>query len=322
MGGIEKQALGGVADGELLLATLSGPTRLPTWASWFVELGATHARHAVRPNERRWTVVTVPDRRFAATLVAHGAVRAKARAVGQPSVTDRFANTFPGSRLTWIDSNGKSRFGRYDGIDDQRIHYHPRDHGGWGVRTSRLLEMATTFWPACEDDEFVGARPLANDSSFAVAAIGLPAEHFLATSRIDAIVVGTRTELEKDLNDRCFSSRGHAGALIDTVRPKDLVGLGQHHRSMFVPSVMDPDNLVRTACEGPSIFDGPAAYLRLRDELRSASNIIILDRWNPRAEDAAAAAVIERNETFIETADYPLQSPPPAIEVFGWTEEQ
>jgi len=244
------------------------------------------------------------------------------QAVRQPPIADRFANTAPDGRLTWIDSNGRSRFGRYDGIDSQFIHYHPRDHGGWGVRTSRLLEMATTFWPACEEDEFVGGRSLANDTEFAAAAVGLPIEHFLATSRTDTIIVGTRTELEKDLNDRCFSSQGHVGALIDTVRPKDLVGLGRHHRSIFVPSVAAPDTLPSVSCEGPTIFDGPAAYLRLRDELRSSSNIVILDRWNPRSEDAASAAVIERNETFVEGVGYPLPATPPAIEVFGWTEEQ
>ena len=323
MGNTDSSAQREVLSGELRLMNPSGQIQcLPAWANWFIELGAAHVRNDLPRGERRWTVVSVPDRRFGAALAAHGAIQAVGQKVRQPPVVERFADTTPGGRLTWIDSNGKSRFGRYDGIDSQRIHYHPRDHGGWGVRTSRLLEMATTFWPASEEDEFVGGRPVANDSAFVVASMGLPVEHFLATSRVDTIISGTRTELEKDLNDRCFSSQGHVGALIDTVRPKDLVSLGQHHRSIFVPSVADPDTLPALACEGPTIFDGPAAYLRLRDDLRSTANIVILDRWNPRSDDAASAAVIERNETFVESVGYPLPATPPAIEVFGWTEEQ
>lgn len=310
------------SDSELCWITPTGQVReLPRWARWFIDLGASHANSVVSSGQREWTIVTVPDRRFAAALTAHGTVTTMVRSIESPPVADRFASSSPGDFLTWIDSNGESRFGRFTGIDNEFIHYRRRDHGGWGVPTARTIDMATTFWPAEEEDAFVGGRPLAHDYSFAVSAMGVPAERFLATSRVDVVIVGVRTDLEIDLADRCFSSQGHTGALVDTVRAREAVALGQHHRSSIVSAAADPDTFDELGHVGPTIFDGPAAYLRLRDELAAPTNIVILDRWNPRSEDAANTALIERNQMFIEAEPIPIAPPPAAVELFRWTEE-
>jgi hypothetical protein len=181
---------------------------------------------------------------------------------------------------------------------------------------------AASFWPAHEADEFVGGRPIAGHPDFAIAAIGKPPEHFLAVSDIDVIIVGVRSDLEQDLRDPAFVADEYRGALIDTVRPRELVGLGQHHRSAIIASSSDPDVWEGSDCHGPAIFDNAAGYLRLRDSIEASTNIVILDRWHPRSEEAAAVARMERNETWVQ-ADSPCLDPvPPGVEVYVWTEDQ
>ena len=228
-------------------------------------------------------------------------------------MADRFSSMDPVGWLTWIDSNSEIRFGKF-------LRHRERAHPIPPPQSRRLgrLDNATSrhgrnFWPAPEHDEFVGGRPIANDPNFAMSAMGMTPEHLLASSGMDVVIVGTLTELEADQKDRSFSARGHRGALIDTVRPDETVPLGQRHRSTLVSSVAEPDSISVQSSQCPAIFDGPSAYLRLRDELASTSNIVIVDRWQPWAEDCVAAAVIERNETFIGTDPVSLPPAPP-----GW----
>lgn len=296
---------------------------LPKWAHWFIDLGAVHAVAKIPIGQRRWTIVTVPDRRYAAVLVAHGAIRAQLHRSTLPSVAERFADSEPGDFLTWIDTNGDSRFGKLSRVEDGRIYYTPREHGGWGISTSRPIENAATgsFWPSSEEDEFVRRGPAANDGAFATAAMGLPPDRFLAMDGLDVRIVGTRTDLEDELNDRRFIVEGHQGAFLDTVRPKGLVGIGQRHRSGIISASADLDDQPDLECVGPTIFDGGAAYLRLRDELAGTANVVILDRWHPRSEEAAKEALMERMQTFVESAALEVETAPPGIELFTWMEE-
>ena len=295
---------------------------LPDWARWFIAVGQATADNAPDPTHRQWLVVTLPDRRFAAALCAHGITCALARSTNILDVESRFADSIPGdSYLTWLDANGQTRFGRYLGIERGLIHYQRRDHGGWGPSARRTIDMATSFWPASGDTESVGAHDPAEHSGFALAATGCSAEQFLARSDIDTVIVGIRTEIENELTSDTFACSGERGTLIDTVRPRELVGHGQHYRSTVLSSASRPDQTEGSTCHGPAIFDGPGAYLRHRDSVSAHTCIVILDRWQPASAEAASTARIERNETWIEAPVPHLPPVPPGIEVYQWTEE-
>jgi hypothetical protein len=293
---------------------------LPDWARWLIDLGVAAVR---TPSDglKRWIVVTLPDRRFASALVAHGAVVAAVRSKRVPSVEERFENAVPGSFLTWVDGDGASRFGKFACLRGGRIYYHPRVHGGWGPTTHRPLAAASSFWPATAEDEFTGGRPLACDPCFVRAATGLPNEVFLAASSVEVTLVATGTDLEDDLCRRDFVIDGHRGSLRDTVRPRRQCPKGQHYRSTIVPATADPILVSQARHGGPAVFDGPGGYLRLRDAVCREVNIVLIDRWHPRAEDAAITARMERAETGVDATVADLAAPPPGIEVLRWAAE-
>lgn len=294
---------------------------LPTWASWLLSLGFW-AGCLPESDATYWVIVSLPDRRYASSLLAHGAVTARVRTREVPPVAARFEHAVPNDGLTWIDSNGHSRFGCFRGLEKDRIIYQPRVHGGWGVRTEKLLTHAETFWPADELEGFVGARPLADNPEFVAAASGVPGSRFLAASRLEVTLVGLRTEIDRDLTEQRFFSNEASGSLRDTVRPRHLCQAGEHWRSVVVASSAGPSSLDAPAPDAPTVFDGPQAYLRLRDQLNGSVNIVVIDRWHPRSGDAAATARIERAETWIEHDSLQLADPPPGIEVFAWAAER
>lgn len=312
--------LGEASDGLLYVRIGEQVRPLPDWAQWLIELGAAHCRSDFASEEKHWAVVTVPDRRFAASLIAHGAICARLNQAEWPSVRDRFAGVGEGTPVTWIDANNKARYGELLEMDDDFISYRPRIHGGWGLKSKRMYEFASSFWPANEDPEFVDGRPLADHPDFVIAATGMSAELVLGTSDIDAILIGNRTQLEADLTDVCFSVADTIGCLADTVRPRGVVSLGQHHRSAIISAVAQPEDVEGSTCHGPAIFDGASGYLRMRDAVESSAAIVVLDRWNPGAENAANTVQIERGETWISAKPVDVGPQPACVELYQWTE--
>jgi len=264
----------------------------------------------------------VPDRRFASALVALGAILAAIEVDDQTTVLERFTDCPVDGYLTWIDSNDAVRFGRYQGIRDGVISYAPRTHGGWLGTVQRPIEFADSFWPSSEECEFIGAKPAAENLRFVRSALGEHSDRCLQRSSTDAVLVGTRTELERDLNAQEFKGAVACdpGALKDLIRPKGIVAQGQHHRTIVVPSSSDP-GIVNLTNQRLAIFDGPSAYLRLRDSVSSVSNVVIIDRWSPRSTEAATAAMIDRNDTWLEESPTPLPPKPDAIELYHWMAE-
>lgn len=311
----------GMAAANLCWGNAAAPRALPAWATWLVELGTAAAAQSA-DGLTRWIVVSVPDRRFAATLVAHGAVVTALQRRAAPPVEQRFTGVRKGAHLTWIDGSGESRFGRYLGISDNEIHYQGRVHGGWaGALSRRPLQNAASFWPAPADEEFVGGRPAADDSLFALAFSSDGGSPLLESSSIEATIVSVRAELDQELRSKDFAAAGVAGALRDTVRPRHLCGAGEHFRSVVISAAADPDSIAGVPVGGPAIFDGPGGYLRLRDAAQRETNLVIIDRWSPRADDVAAVARSERAHTWVEAEPLRVSAAPAAIEVYQWAAE-
>jgi hypothetical protein len=309
-------------EGGLLWVADDGISRsLPKWANWLLSLG--HWAGCIdEPGTTFWIVLSAPDRRYASSLLAHGAITARVGARKLPSVAARFEHVDTDDGLTWIDSNGHSRFGRFRGLENDRIIYEPRVHGGWGVRTEKLLTHAETFWPSGDLECFVGARPVAENPEFVGAATGIPSSRFLAVSQVEVTIVGLRTEIDRDLTEQRLVVGKASGTLRDTVRPKHLCQAGEHWRSVVVPSSADSASLDAHSPDAPTIFDGPQAYLRLRDQLNGTVNFVVIDRWQPRSIDAAATARVERAETWIEHDKLQFGAPPAGIEVFAWAADR
>lgn len=322
---MEDNVVNDVRLADLVTMTLgSGRQRpLPDWARWFVELGAIQAAHRGSEDLTTWTVVTVPRRNFVAPFIAYGAVLQKLLMESTPNVEDRFRDRFEGSYLTWIDHNEQIRFGRFDGLRDSYIHYRPRKRGGWSsARTSRPLSSATSFWPADEYDEFVEGRAATQNRNFVAGVVKTREIEFLSRSRTDAVLIGTKSHILSELSSEVLSAGGVTGALLDVVRPQDALPVGQRHRSLLFSSNADPSEVEGAACDATVIFDGPSAFLALRDSVDTNAAVVVLERWESRADVAAQAAILDRRESAV-SAQLPAMPPAPAgVEVFAWVGER
>ena len=290
---------------------------LPEWAEWFLSLGRLGASFSAQPGSRHWVCITVPDRRFAASLVAAGAIMYAARQERASDLLERFADLEEGDALTWVDGNGDNTFGKFLRIEDGRIHYKNRIHGGWGTATHRPLEKAQSFWPSGWDEEFVGGKKLATYPEFVDGCLGASADNFLSVSTFDALLIGQKSLLLKDLEAPEFEADGAKGPLLSIVRPRDVLKKGQHSKSRLVSSAGDPEEVHTLKPEGPTILDGPQSYSRLRHAVNGKVAIAILDRWTPGSQDAAGDMLIDR----MYASDEPtleIGTPPKGIELLSW----
>jgi hypothetical protein len=308
----------------LCLVTAAGfEAALPTWAQWFIDVGARLDVLAQEGDTKLWICITVPDRRFAAVLVAFGAIRSRLHHTVHPSPEERFEGLEIGAPISWLDTNKQLRCGSYDGASDGYIHYRPRVHGGIGVRSKRPIERATEFWPmGCDEELFVGAKPIAQSVGFCEAAYQRSVESSLTWSDVDTIICGTSSVLEHELTATGFSAGGHVGCLADVVRPRRFLSRAERSRSAIVTGTTDPDDIDGIETHGPAIFDGPQAYVRLRESVCSTTNLIIIDRWSPRATDTATVVLSERAQT-ATLAELPTLPPaPPGVELLGWVADR
>lgn len=276
------------------------------------------SRPKPKEGEQNWTVITVPDRRLAASIIAFGVVFGRHRLEGGLSGgTSRIEGLEAGTPIKWLNSHGEAVFGRLVKIESGNVYYKQRVHGGWGLLTHRPLEMASSFSPCNDEDEFVDPRPLTGWPNFVAKAVGGDVTEFLSTSRIDVLLLGRKSELQADLEDPGFPAGVSEGPLAAVVRPKCLVPRGEYHRSELLSGVSDPDDVDQV--QAPvTVVDGAQAYIRLKDTLRSPVVVVVLDRWLPSSDDAAVAAMIDRQFGWVDN-EAPSIAFPDGIELFRWT---
>ncbi len=296
-----------------------GPNSLPAWAQWFLALGAGMAQG--RESLKQWVIVTVPDRRFAAAMAAAGATAELVSSDGAPSPRETLSAMEIGQAITWLDGNNDLASGVLEKIDGDFVHYTKRTRGGGWERPARKrhIDHCASFQAMAEGEEpFSGSKELVSNKAFVEAALpGISLEQ-LARTASDTIVCGTRTRLDDELSAVCLSAGGHQGSLMDLLRPAVLLPAGQRHWSVIVPSVNRPEPV--STKRGLAVFDGTSAYLRWRDSIEAPCNLVIIDRWDPRADDIAPIARGDRMQAWV---DEPMWGVPPliaGIERFSWVE--
>lgn len=310
----------------LEVAGIDGFVPAPSWVNWMVEMGAVHSRLSPSNGVTRWTVITVPNRAFAAVCVALGAIVSNILRSKQETVFERFEGWSEDDPLTWIDSNGDSRYGRLTKLDppehdEPRIYFSQRTRGGW-TKAHRPIEKALSFWPAIEIPEFVGARPASSEPEFVNQILGSRGDEFLSRSSVDVALLGVKKRIREELSQKDFKFSGIQGSLGSIISPLGEVPLGEHHHSLLYADGQDLE--ADDAHEMPSltIIDGSNAYLNSRESVMSTSAVVLIDRWEPRAVDAAYAAMVDKRERWVEADDLLFPDQPPGVELISWAGEQ
>lgn len=309
---------GGDANLTIGAWTPTGNAVLPDWAQWFLDLGAGLA--GGRESLKQWVIVTVPDRRFAASLAATGATASLMASRQSPPTSETIGSMESGQPITWLDADNNLASGVFEGVVDDMVRYVKRTHGGWErPARKRPVDRCESFCAMVDGEEpFAGSKELVTNLPFVLAALPAQPLDQLARAASDTIVCGVRSRLEEELSAHAFSAGGVSGALLDLLRPAGLLPTGQRHWSVIVPSGNHPEP-VETK-RGLAVFDGPSAYLRWRDSIDAPSNLVIIDRWDPRSGDIASIARADRMQSWINEPTAGIPAVPEGVECFSWVE--
>jgi hypothetical protein len=178
--------------------------------------------------------------------------------------------------------------------------------------------------PLEQEKTFVRRRQLAANPDFVSAVLPdvNPLTH-ASYSNVDCLIVGVKESLRSEVCEEMFtaqvgSERVVSGVLNDVLRCDAFeLNSNDHDRTRVTSAFSDGD--VATAPSPPVvIFDGPAAFLRLRSRWRSSNWIVAIDRTSASAMMAADAF---NQEYAMSIRDYRLASlpdQPPGVELTSY----
>ena len=259
---------------------------------------------------------TLPTRAFAAPLAALGAVASSIKPLSDGSDStsahfERLASLPDGTRVVLRKKTQKLK----------GVLLGPEERGGLRylrVQTERLHELGgglTHFIKEADSlrvhplESQISAsdlpktqkgRPVARHATFLEALLQLQDVYeFVTRSSIACAVIGSKTGIRSETCEVQFAvpagtSGLQEGRLLDALRVREFLGEGEGCRSVVMPASASEIQIDPAAQTAPlAIFDGATAYLRWRHEFTAANNLILLDRCQPSAEDAAAAFIQE-----------------------------
>lgn len=289
---------------------------LPHWGQYLVSLGA-QLHQWESPGLRAVVCVTLPTRAFSAPLAALGAIGSSVG--GQAHPTDSASAHFEtlarlpdGTRvvlrkktqkLKGILRGPEERGGiRYLRVQVESLH----ERGGGltefiqEIDSQRIHPLGSeTSAPALPKTQ--KGRPVARHATFLESLLELQDVYeFVTRSSIECAVIGSKTGLRSEIYSAGFAIRPRPpgelqeGCLQDALRVREFLAEGDGCRSVIVPASASEIQVdAATASARLAIFDGATAYLRWRQEFPGTNNLVLLDRCQPSAEDAAAAFIQE-----------------------------
>ena len=260
---------------------------LPAWARWSLNLGK---QLASQDGERRVVAaVSLPTRSFFSSFAALGAVLHDA--LTPPSWGEHLealTDLTPGAPISLAKViNGESYVlpGKWIGLNPQgdRISYHCQ-----GATTSLPVDKCTNVRPLPE-----GEKSMVN-----LRRTGLPVEFlksmlppdldplsFSHVDRLAALVVGTKRVIYSELEGSDVSASGTSGTLSDIVRAD--TASKESRRSLVISSRKGLTSKQQALTPQLVLFDGATSYLRLGGQWQQSSHLIVIDRTEPSALDAA-----------------------------------
>lgn len=299
----------------LLFRTHDTWAPLPHWGIYLAGIGAL-LHQWESPGYRAVVCVTLPTRAFAAPLAALGAV-----ASGTGSLTDQpdsasahfetLAGLPDGTRVVLRKKSQKLK-GILRGPEERgdirylRVQVESLHERGGGL-TEFIQEVDSLRIHPVESEISAPAlpksqkgRPVARHATFLESLLELADVYeFVSRSSVACAVIGSKSGLRSEIYDAGFGiqlSPGELqeGCLQDALRVREFLAEGDGYRSVIVAasaSEIHVDSLASSA--RVAIFDGATAYLRWRREFVGTNNLVLLDRCQPSAEDAAAAFIQE-----------------------------
>ena len=314
---------------------------LPSWAMFYMQLGAVIAEtdHTQR---NLVTALAVPTRSYAAVLLAAGAIVSKMKATDtnpQDSLEahfEMFRNLPIGTSVT-LPKFGKTVKGKFLGIRDKGID----GAEAIGVQIQKSKKGALTYWlpPESSLKVQIASKPwnqlpanpakaadVSSSSSEFISLIfqGSDLRNFVTRSTLDCVILGSRKTILQEAKETKMSVgprtlETSAGTLLDILRIRGLSSSNEAFRSDIFP--VNPKNNAMESEEmipHVAVFDGAVGFLKWRDIWSQSNWVVVLDRTEPRFEEAVQ---VINQEHFSRISDETLKlpaAPPVSVELVSF----
>ena len=315
---------------------------LPTWGKFYLELGAAVAWEN-NAGRSLVTALAAPTRAYAAVLIAAGAVIAKAKTADsnlQLSSEDHFKmlSNLPNGTSVILRTGEKADKGKLVGTEGQgndgtmMIGVQTQNKKGGSLKTwlppesSLRIQVSPKTWTRLPASAAKARGVDINRSTFISRVFqGEDLWNFFTRSTLDCVILGTAGRLVREATETKLSvgSRGReqsAGSVGDILRIRRLHSEGEAFRSDVIP-VNSKHNAKLSGEVVPHlvIFDGAVGFLKWRDDWSHCNWIIVLDRTEPRFEEAVQV-VNEEYLSRIRDEKLGLSEPtPPSVDLVAFT---
>ena len=301
---------------------------LPDWARYHLEAGLAIGRVQTE-GQRCVHAIVVPARDSAAALCASGVVLAAYEQESAASAERRFRElcALPkGSPVTLRDGRDRLKLltGRltgvkpgYDGARRLLIEIGDMDSAK-GIRhqipQGDVWRVGVADESETQPQKQKRARVLQAVSSFTEDVLfPLDARRFTAPGNLGCLIVGSRERVSEEAVREGFVTK--AGSARTRPAPGSLDELmrlqkgGKASRTTVLPVRASKPPDFGGQPPPVTVFDGANGYLKWRDRLRSAHAVVVLDRTEPRFDEAVA----QLQQDYVQRLPAPVPwTPPPA----------
>lgn len=322
----------------LLYRGQAGWTPLPPWAAFFALVGEQLAAWN-SPGHRVSVCLTIPTRSYAACLASLGAV-AQSLHEGErgssPVSHFEFLASLPVDHPVILRKKTQKLKGLLKGEEQRdgrrylRVQLESLHARGGGL--TELIQVGDSLRIRPADFELSSSdlpknqkgRPVARHAPFVESLLQVQDVYdFVTTSVMSCAIVGSKRSLRAEAVEALFAVEGPKsslleGALNDALRAKDFLQPGEAYRTDILSASASEVQVDPLAAMAPlAIFDGANAYLRWRREFSSANSLVLLDRCQSGAEDAASAFIQEHAKRADDFQPL-LDQIPAGVEVAGF----
>lgn len=298
---------------------------LPAWGNFFIDIGSRVAFSKTGQN-RLVVGLAVPTRTCAAALAALGVVRARAVNPNKIIFKDKFeqlGRLRRGTRVFYRNSPDSNEWlsANYDGICNDyeqpriRIRVKPKEVRKknqdpdtiYLIRKEDLYKVRLAAGGAERiDTQGKFARPIVIKEFLDGCIGGANALDFSTTTQLDCVIIGRISTLREEITKIPFAYRSapsslKEGVLQDVLRVrKFFTSEDQAYRLEILPvDGHEPPKTADGLVPHVTIFDGATGFIKWRDYYRNSHWIILLDRTEPRFQEA----VYILNQEYIPPVD-------------------
>lgn len=310
---------------------------IPNWCQFFLELGAFIAKQPTKPY-RSVIGCAIPTKAYAAVFAATGVVSQLAR-VNRFTLTDSIAYIEKlrglqlGDPLIYRRHNKYTK-GVFDGWRNDNNQWYLRIKTGPSqnicVPQNLLLGVEPLFEENFKIPRTETTRNLITQKELDFLSAFFDDKNlvneFIAHSRLDCLIIGSKTQIHREVCENLFAFQApHGdfteGSLNVLLRIRELLAdSSAYHTRLWRASNSSEEQ--RTAIDPPAviIFNGATSFLRWRDSWRTSHWIVLLDRTEPRFDEAVQTL---NQEYILNRVENLLLEPLPApqgIEIIAYQE--